>query len=170
MHLSRHMNALKTLLVSLPLWMDATSMASPVQVGQPFPDFTLPSAFADFGQRLAEQRGKPLMLVLPGRCDRCEATLAPFQLLSAGYALDELTTWIVWKSYKNDQPPRIHLPVLLQQRGWPGDQWQDEPTVLLINRDGVLDHIIQGRLSRLPDATRQQLNAWMSGQRRLPQP
>ena len=171
MPVSCYAKPLKGLIALLLCLLSAVAVAEPVAIGQSFPDFTLPSAYADFGQRLAEQRGKPVMLVLPGRCDRCDQELAPFQLLSAGFALDELVTWVIWTPVRKDQPPRIHLPVLRRTAGWADNAWQEKPTVLLINRDGVLDHVIQERLSRLPDVTRQQLNAWMSaGQRRLPQP
>lgn len=151
----------------------APAQAESLQTGKAFPDFTLPSAFLDFGQRLSEQRGKPVMLILPGRCDRCEEDLLPLQLLSASFALDDLVSWVVWDAYKDDQPPRLHMPVLRQTPGWLTgiSALPEAPAVLLISRDGTLDHIIQGRLSRLPDMTRQQLQAWMSsGQRRSPKP
>src|SRR5690554_7580683 len=88
------------------------SFASALTIGQPFPNFTLPSAYVGYAQQLKEQHGKPVMLVVLDRCDRCEKKLLRFQHLNISYAIDGLETWIIWQSHKKDQPPHISLPVL----------------------------------------------------------
>lgn len=139
--------------------------AQSLVVGQRLPDFTLPSAFPAYGQRLTEQRGRPLMLIISGPCNDCGAALQPLQRLQAGFALQQLSSWVIWTADGKDQPPQLHIPVL--QR--PASDWSHPlaslptPTVLLINPDGVVAHIITGRLSELADRTQPVLSQWLDG-------
>ena len=139
--------------------------AQSLVVGQRLPDFTLPSAFPTYGQRLTEQRGRPLMLIISGPCNDCGAALQPLQRLQAGFALQQLRSWVIWTADGKDQPPQLHIPVL--QR--PASDWSHPlatittPAVLLINPDGVLAHHISGRLRQLADLTQPVLIQWLDG-------
>src|SRR5690606_37670873 len=72
------------LAAALILGFNSGAYAQSLVVGQRLPDFTLPSALADYGQRLSEQRGRPLLLIFPGRCNDCAAALQPLQRLQTG--------------------------------------------------------------------------------------
>ena len=80
------------------------SLASGFTVGEPFPNFTLPSAYSGYGKQLSEQYGKPVMLVVLDRCNRCENNLIEFQHLNITHAINDLETSIVLKTYKKDKP------------------------------------------------------------------
>ena len=81
--------------------------------GQMVDDFSWPSAVqGQPGQRLAEQRGYPVMLIWTDDCHRCEERLARYQLLAQSYRHQGLVTWVIWTPQKNKQPPVIKLPVL----------------------------------------------------------
>lgn len=138
--------------------------APPVlQVGTQVPDFTLPVVSNQLGQRLSEQRGKPLMLIFPGRCNACTDDLLPLQRLHASHSLDGLVSWVIWTPYRNWQPPVVYLPVLEAS----GDRLPavlaaiTEPEVLLINPDGTLAHRIQSRRSRLAATVTPVMNTWL---------
>lgn len=143
----------------------AAEDAARLAPGQAVEDFSMPSAVGGWGQRLLEQRGKPVMLIWLDRCDRCEEQLVRYQLLAESYALDELSAWFIWAPYKNDQPPKMRLPVLLNDRYWP-QSWgfNPRPAIMLINQDGVLDHLILGDLSGHYDETEKTLALWMAEQ------
>jgi len=153
------------LAAALILGFNSGAYAQSLVVGERLPDFTLPSALADYGQRLSEQRGRPLLLIFPGRCNDCAAALQPLQRLQAGFALQHLTSWVIWTPANNDRPPQLHIPVL--QR--PASDWPHPlasirtPAVLLINPDGVLAHHISGRLRELADLTQPVLTQWLDG-------
>lgn len=153
--------AMQTL--ALLCFMLSTASAAALKVGQPFPDFTLPSAYMGYAQQLQEQQGKPVMLLVLDRCDRCEKKLTEFRHMNSVYALDDLETWVIWTSYKNDQPPHLPLPVLQSdsryQKGW---QVPDQrPALYLINRDGILDHAQYGSLRQLRRQVEPLLAQWM---------
>lgn len=139
------------------------SLASGFTVGEPFPNFTLPSAYSGYGKQLSEQYGKPVMLVVLDRCNRCEKNLIEFQHLNITHAINDLETWIVWKTYKKDQPPQISLPVLQGdsrlRTGW--ETPTKLPAIYLINRDGVLDHVLHGSLRSLRKQVKPVLEQWM---------
>lgn len=139
------------------------SFASALTIGQPFPNFTLPSAYVGYGQQLQEQHGKPVMLIVLDRCDRCQKKLVEFQHQKTVYALDDLETWIIWTSYKDDLPPELPLPVLKAdsrlQQGWQVPK--KRPALFLINRDGILDHAQYGSLRKLSRQVDSLLSEWM---------
>ncbi len=139
------------------------AFASALTIGQPFPNFTLPSAYVGYAQQLSEQYGKPVMIVVLDRCNRCEKKLLDFQHLHTINALDGLVTWVVWTPYKDDQPPHIPLPVLQSdsrlQVGW--QMPKKRPALFLINRDGVLDHALYGSLRSLRRQAKPLLAQWM---------
>src|SRR5690554_8203929 len=89
-----------TILLCLSL---KVSLASGITVGEPFADFTLPSAYARYGKRLSAPYGKPVMLVVLDRCNRCEKNLIEFQHLNITHPIHNLETLIVWTTYKKDQ-------------------------------------------------------------------
>lgn len=133
--------------------------------GQQVDDFSMPSAIGGWGHRLLEQRGKPVMLVWLDRCNLCEEELVRYQLLAESYALDNLSAWFIWAPYKNDKPPVMRLPVLLNDRRWLQSWGFDpRPAIMLINKDGVLDHLILGDLSAHYNETEQTLTQWMAEQ------
>ncbi|UXD87426.1 peroxiredoxin family protein [Thalassolituus hydrocarboniclasticus] len=131
--------------------------------GQLVDDFSMPSAIGGWGQRLAEQRGKPVMLVWLDRCNQCQEELVRYQLLAESYALDQLVAWFIWAPHKNDVPPKMRLPVLLNDQYWT-QSWgfNPRPAVMLINNDGVLDHLILGDLTGHYAETEQTLARWMA--------
>ena len=133
--------------------------------GQRVDDFSMPSAIGGWGQRLSEQRGKPVMLVWLDRCNQCEEELVRYQLLAESYALDHLVAWFIWVPRKNDQPPKMRLPVLLNDRKW-SQSWgfNPRPAIMLINNDGVLDYLMLGDLSAHYDETEKTLAQWMAKQ------
>lgn len=139
------------------------TFASALVVNQPFPDFTLPSAYTNYAQQLSEQQGKPVMLIVLDRCNRCEKKLLRFQHLNSIYALDDLVTWVVWTEYKKDQPPHISLSVL-EDTANIKPSWQipnKRHALYLINRDGVLEHALYGSLKKLQKQAEPLLAQWM---------
>ncbi len=141
------------------------SAAVTLAPGQLVDDFSMPSAVGGWGQRLAEQRGKPVMLIWLDRCDQCQEELVRYQLLAESYALDQLVAWFLWVPHKNDVPPKMRLPVLLNDQYW-SQSWgfNPRPAIMLINKDGVLDHLILGELSGHYDETEKTLTQWMTEQ------
>ncbi len=136
--------------------------AEQLQPGQAVADFSLPAATVGWGQRLAEQRGQPVMLILSGRCDRCEERLAAYQLLAESHAADGLVSWILWPPKGRDKAPQMRIPVLRNDAvSAAARQFGSGPAVALINRDGVLDQLIIGNLNSHYDDTRQQLSRWL---------
>lgn len=136
--------------------------AQQLQPGQSVADFSLPAASTGWGQRLAEQRGQPVMLILSGRCDRCEERLAAYQLLAESHAADGLVSWILWPPKGRDEAPQMRIPVLINDAASAAArQFGNGPAVVLINRDGVLDQLISGNLNSHYDDTRQQLSRWL---------
>ncbi|WP_430462585.1 hypothetical protein ACQUQU_07310 [Thalassolituus sp. LLYu03] len=133
--------------------------------GQVVEDFTLPSAVGSWGQRLAEQKGRPVMLIWTNRCNRCEESLAHYQLLAESHAIDGLVSWVIWTPYKEDVPPRMRLPVLENNGRWQ-TAWQFEPrpAVMLISADGVLDYLFTGNLQRRFSDVEQVMASWVSTQ------
>ena len=150
-------------IVILPFLMLKVTFASALTIGQPFPNFTLPSAYVGYAQQLNEQHGKPVMLVVLDHCNRCENKLLNFQHLHTTYAVDGLVTWVIWSSHKDDQPPHLSLPVLQSdsrlQVGWQVPE--NRPALFLINRDGVLDHAIYGSIRTLRNRAKPLLAQWM---------
>lgn len=134
-----------------------------VAVGQDFPDFTLASAHSALGQRLYEQRGNPVMLLVLNRCNQCQDKLLDFQLLATSFVVDDLTTWVVWQPYKKHLPPQLHIPVLnaqsSAQSGW--DYSFKKPTLLLIDREGVLVHQESGSIKKITANAQKFLPQWM---------
>lgn len=150
-------------LVILLCFMLKGTFASALTIGQPFPDFTLPSAYTNYAQQLSEQKGKSVMLIVLHRCNRCEKKLLSFKHLNAIYALDDLVTWVIWKEYKKDQPPHTSLTVL-EDKSNLSAHWQipkKRHAVFLINRDGVLEHVQYGSLRKLQKQAEPLLAQWM---------
>src|SRR5690606_11134740 len=89
----------------------------------------------------------------------------PLQRLQAGFALQQLSSWVIWTPANNDRPPQLHIPVL--QR--PASDWPHPlasirtPAVVLINPDGVLAHHISGRPRGLAGRTQPVLTQWLDG-------
>lgn len=149
-----------TLAVCLPV------SAANLLPGQAVGDFSLPAANGGWGQRLAEQHGKPVMLIWTDRCNRCEEELARYQLLAESYAIDGLVSWIIWAPDGDDQPPKMRLPVLRNSGYWQtGWQFEPRPAVMLINADGVLDQLFTGDLQRRYSDVEKALPLWITGQR-----
>ncbi|MAD43953.1 MAG: hypothetical protein CMH98_03005 [Oceanospirillaceae bacterium] len=134
--------------------------------GQMVDDFSWPSAVqGQPGQRLAEQRGYPVMLIWTDDCHRCEERLARYQLLAQSYRHQGLVTWVIWTPQKNKQPPVIKLPVLEADPHWKtGWQLETTPAVMMINGDGRLDHLLTGGLADNYRATEKLLSVWLSQQ------
>lgn len=147
------------------------AFVSAATIGEPFPNFTLPSAYVGYAQQLKEQHGKPVMLVVLDRCDRCEKKLLRFQHLNISYAIDGLETWVIWQSHKKDQPPHISLPVLQAdsrlQSGWQTPE--KRPAIYLINRDGVLEHTLYGSLKSLQRQLEPLLAQWLQQETTRPE-
>ena len=154
---------LKQILVFALLLAAFTSKVLAYQLNQPFPDFTLPAADLDYGQKLSEQRGFPVMILVLDRCNGCEKKLLNFQMLAAQYANQHLVTWVVWHSYKKHQPPSLHLPVLNANTHL-ASGWQSparKPVAYFIDRDGVLVHQIDGSLKSITKKTQEYLPSWL---------
>lgn len=147
------------LLIALALPLQAQPTISP---GQLLPDFSLP-AVNGFGQRLAEQRGQAVMLIWLGDCDACHEQLAAYQLLAEGRVNEGLVSWFVWTPAAGQQPPNMRLPVLISQPRWrTGWAFEPRPAVMLINADGVLDHLILGDLDDNYSRVEQRLSRWLT--------
>ena len=130
--------------------------------GDILPDFTMP-AVNGFGQRLAEARGAPLMLIWLGRCDECSETLVRYQLLAESLQMDGLKAWFVWVPHGDDQPPKMRLPVLKYEAHWQQSWLFDGgPAVMLVDPDGQMDHLITGSLDENYEETEQVLMRWLS--------
>lgn len=148
------------------------SFASALTVGQPFPEFTLPSVYLGYAQKLSEQHGKPVMLIVLDRCNRCEKKLLDFQHMNTNYAFDGLVTWVIWTPYKNHKPPQnLAMPVLHSQsplqQGWQSPE--KRPALFLINRDGILDHALYGSIRSLQRQAEPLLAQWMQQGQARPQ-
>jgi len=150
----------------LILTVGATSaLAQTIAPGEKVDDFSLPSANGGWGQRLAEQKGLPVMLIWTDYCDGCEERLSAYQLLAESHAIDGLVSWVIWTPKGNAEAPRMRLPVL-SNNGRLKTAWQLEPkpAVMLINRDGVLDHLFTGSLSRRYDDVESVMAGWLAAQ------
>jgi len=139
--------------------------AQTIAPGEKVDDFSLPAANGEWGQRLAEQKGLPVMLIWTDRCDRCEERLSAYQLLAESHQIDGLVSWVIWTPDGNDAAPKMRIPVLKNSGYW-NTAWQFEPkpAVMLINRDGVLDYLFTGPLSRRYDEVESVLSGWLAGQ------
>ena len=151
------------ILLSCASWAGETiEPTNSLRPGDLVPDFTLP-AVNGFGQRLAEARGAPLMIVWLGRCDECSETLVRYQLLAESLAMDGLKGWFVWTPEGKDQPPKMRLPVLKYEPRWnQGWQFEGRPAVLLIDPDGELDPLLTGDLDDNYPETEKVLMRWLS--------
>ena len=146
---------------------EAVADTGVIAPGQPVPDFSLP-ATNGWGQRLAEVKGQAVMLVWLDDCDRCEERLAKHQLMAEGLISEGLVSWFIWTPADDDQPPKMRLPVLVADPYWhTGWQFSSRPAVMLINADGVLDHLILGELDETLERTEVVLQQWLPQQQRL---
>ncbi len=149
---------------ALPLFLlTLTPKALALKLGETFPDFSIPSAFVDYGQRLSEQRGKPVMLLVLERCDACDSKLRDFTALAQSYAQQDLVTWVLWSQQKDDQPPRISVPVLNVSHPWQ-QGWKTPaslPALYLINPDGTLEQQFFGSIRTLHNYSQSYLSTWM---------
>lgn len=108
------------------------------------------------------------MLIWLDGCDRCEERLAQYQLMAEGLQTDGLVTWFIWSPDDDDQPPTMRLPVLIADDYWrTGWKFNTLPAVMLINADGILDHLILGNLDETLDKTEPVLLRWLDQQQRL---
>lgn len=147
-------------IVLLSLFADAAENA--LIPGQVIADFSLPSALHGRGQRLAEQKGRRVMLIRTGHCNQCDELLATYQLLAESHAHDGLVSWVIWTPHGRDQPPQLRIPVLADDARWhTGWQFEPLPAVMLISPDGVLDYLFTGNLKRNYPETEQTLLRWM---------
>lgn len=148
----------------------ANPVAAAISVGQTVPDFTLPSANLELGQRLHEQRGKPVMLLVLNRCNQCQNKLLDFQLLASSYSVADLATWVIWQPYKKHLPPQLHIPVLnasAAESGW--NYAVSQPTLLFIDREGVLVHQQSGSLKKITAVAEEFLLHWMHDSQARPE-
>lgn len=135
--------------------------------GQHVPDFSLP-AVNGWGQRLAEVKGQAVMLIWLDDCDQCEEQLAQYQLMAEGLQAEGLVTWFIWIPDDDDKPPYMRLPVLVADPYWKTAwQFESRPAVMLVNADGVLEHLILGDLDDNFIRTEQLLTTWLMQQQRL---
>lgn len=149
----------------LLLWvmLSIIPQAFALRLGETFPDFSIPSAFVDYGQRLSEQRGSSVMLLVLDRCDACEADLRDFTELAQNHAQQGLVTWVLWSQHSDDQPPRLSIPVLNVTHPWQ-QGWQPSasvPALYLINPDGSLEQQYFGSLNSLYQHSHSFLSVWM---------
>lgn len=133
-------------------------------LAQPFADFTMGGVNNEHAQRLSEQLGKPVMLIVLARCNQCEKQLLNLQHLATSYSAQDLVTWVIWTPYKNHQPPTLYLPVL-NSTLTANTQWQltsKTHQLLLINRQGQLVHQRQGSLKSLTQQAQPLLAQWLA--------
>ena len=155
------------LLITLALPSLADSGIERLAPGHQLPDFTLP-AVNGWGQRLAEVKGTALMLVWLDDCDRCEEMLAPYQLLAEGLQRDGLTTWFIWTPDDEQRPPAMRLPVLIADPKWrTGWRFDSRPAVMLVNADGVLEHLVLGDLDDNFAKVEALLSRWLASAERI---
>lgn len=157
---------LKVIFIAGPFWLCSLAWANSAQLE--LPDFTMASATDSYAQRLSEQIGNPVMLLILARCDRCEDKLLDFQYLANSYLADDLVTWVVWTPYKKNQPPKLHIPVLNSSLT-STTNWQVRSktnALLLINREGGLDHQLNGSLKKIIKQAEPLVSQWISSQAR----
>lgn len=158
-------------IITVCVLLGLASSAAAINVGQEFPDFALASANLEYGQRLHEQRGNPVLLLVLERCKQCEKQLLDFQFLASSYAVDDLVSWVIWQPYKKDLPPNLHIPVLNAQSS-PNSGWDlavTQPTLLFIDRDGVLVQQETGSLKALTEKAQKFIPDWMSSSQARPE-
>ncbi|MDF1762679.1 MAG: redoxin domain-containing protein [Oleibacter sp.] len=133
--------------------------------GDQVPDLILP-AVNGYAQRLEEVRGSYLMLIWLGRCDNCSELLHDYQQLAKSMEIDGAKAWVVWTPYKDDVPPNLLIPVLKYDAKWP-DAWlfETRPSIMLIGRDGKLEHLITGNLNSIYKETETVFMRWISAGR-----
>lgn len=135
--------------------------------GQAVPDFSMPAANG-WGQRLAEVKGQAVMLIWLDDCDQCEEQLAQYQLMAEGLQAEGLITWFIWTPDDDDKPPHMRLPVLIADPYWKTAwQFESRPAIMLVNGEGVLEHLILGDLDDNFATTDALLPTWLAGQQRL---
>lgn len=152
---------LRLLLLALAVLGHSAMALTPAQA---VPDFTLPSVSHDYAQRLAEQRGKPVMLLMLKRCDDCTKQLLDLQALANQYANNDLVSWVVWTPHKKDVPPQLNLPVLKNDPQVAGTFVVPHtlPAVYLIDRNGHLRHELNGSYKSLSKQLTPLLEHWLN--------
>lgn len=115
-------------------------------------------------QRLSEQVGQPVMLIWLGDCDACEEELISWQYFAETMAAEGLVTWFIWRKNSSNQAPWSRLPVLEYNNNNKQAWWLKSDAshaVMLINPDGVLDHLfttdIQNQQSEITNILRKWL-------------
>lgn len=160
------------LLLSLPTLaaVASNSVHSTAVSGHIFPDFTLAATNAAAGQRLFEQRGAPVMLLVLDKCDRCEKSLVFFTQLAERYQSQELVSWVIWTPHNKQQPPHLNIPVLNAHSHSSLPFEGERPQIYFINRDGKLAQRLSGSLRSLAKTTEPILETWMPTQARPVKP
>ena len=113
-----------------------------IEVGSRVSDFVMPATKGS-PQRLSEQVGHPVMLIWLNDCDGCEEELIDWQYLAEIMADEGLIAWFLWRKEASNKAPWSRLPVLEynnNKQAW----WFESNSnlaVMLINPEGVLDHL-----------------------------
>lgn len=156
---------LSSSLLSLTLLLSAQTCA--LSLGKPVADFSLPSASVNYGQRLSEQIGNPVMLLVLDRCSDCGGALRDMMEIATQYQEAGLVTWVIWTARAKDLPPKLPVPVLTAPQGWAEQLLGGNaaPAILLINTEGDLESLLLGSMSQLEKNSQQQLSTWMPSQR-----
>ena len=144
-----------------------SSETSVIAPGQSVPDFSLPAANG-WGQRLAEVKGQAVMLIWLDDCDQCDEQLVKYQLMAEGLQAEGLVTWFIWTPDGDDKVPDMRLPVLVADPYWKTAwQFESRPAIMLINGEGVLEHLMLGDLDDNFSSTNELLPSWLAQQQRL---
>lgn len=160
-----------TLLMLCASLLFASTYLNADEAATKIPDFTMGAANTDYAQRLSEQLGKPVMLLVLARCNGCEKKLLNFQYLATSYAAEDLVTWVIWTPYKNYHPPLLHIPVLNSSLT-SSSAWNTQSktnSLLLINRHGELEHRLSGSLKTITTQAEGLLDQWMAGSQSRPE-